>query len=174
MSLSSLQKDKKFKSLKSSEVYMEYRGRAQCLVIRDNKILMVKHKHGNDEWYCSPDGGIEKGETPEQAAVRELREECYVIGTVIKKTGEFADPYDDDNFFYTFQIDIGDQTPSLGYDPEDTAENPILSEVRWMCLDEITETDRAFLWASGLLSIPQFYEELDLWNREISYPSKRK
>jgi len=50
---------------------MKYAGRTKCLVIRDNKILMVKHRHENDEWYCSPGGGIEKGEKPEQAAIRE-------------------------------------------------------------------------------------------------------
>jgi 8-oxo-dGTP diphosphatase len=152
---------------------MAYKGRAQCLVIRDNKILMVKHKHGEDEWYCSPGGGIEKGETPEQAALRELQEECNVSGCIIKKTSEYVDPYDDKNFFYTFHIDIGEQTPSLGYDPEEAEENPVLSEVRWMNLNEITETDRAFLWASGLLSIAQFSDELESWNREISYPNKR-
>jgi 8-oxo-dGTP pyrophosphatase MutT (NUDIX family) len=151
---------------------MDYKGRAQCLVIRDNKILMVKHKHEGREWYCTPGGGIEKGETPEQAAIRELREECNVSGIIVKKTSEYVDPYDDNNFFYTFHVDIGNQNPSLGYDPE-IIENPILVEVRWMALNEISEMDRVFLWAAGLLSIVQFEKEVELWNREISYPSKR-
>jgi len=152
---------------------MEYRGRAQCLVVREDKILMVKHRHGEEEWYCSPGGGIEEGETPERAAIRELREECNVDGVIIKKTGEYADPYDDGKYFYTFYIDIGDQAPSLGYDPEEPAENPVLIDVRWMALDEISEVDRAFLWASGLVSIPRFAEELISWSSDISYPSKR-
>ena len=38
---------------------------------------------------------------------------------------------------------------------------------------ELSEIDRAFLWASGLLSIIDFAEELNSWNRDISYPSKR-
>ena len=151
---------------------MDYRGRAQCLVVRDNKVLMVKHKHGNDEWYCSPGGGIEKGETPEQAAIRELREECNMSGTIIKKTSEYVDPYDDNNFFYTFHVNIGNQTPSLGYDPEETLKVHTLVEVRWMSLDELSEIDRAFLWASGLLSIKQFAGELESLSREISYPNK--
>jgi len=141
------------------ETSTEYKGRAQCLVIKDNKILMVKHRHENNECYCSPGGSIEKGETPEQAALRELQEECNVLGTIIKKTSEYADPYNNENFFHTYHIDIGDQIPSLGYDPELTA-NPILTEVRWMSLDELSEVDRAFLWASGLLSISSFYEDL--------------
>ena len=152
---------------------MQYRGRAQCLVVRNNKILMVKHKHNNDEWFCSPGGGIEKGETPEQAAIRELQEECNVTGTIIKKTSEYIDPFDNDNYFYTFHIDIGNQTPSLGYDPENEGKEHILSDLCWLALNEISEVDRAFLWASGLLSILPFYEELSSLEREISYPAKR-
>jgi len=151
---------------------MEYKGRAQCLVVKDNKILMVKHRQGNDEWYCNPGGGIEKGETPEHAAIRELQEECNVTGTIINKTSEWIDPYDNENIFYTYHIDIGEQFPSLGYDPE-VMTNPILTEVRWMTLDELCEIDRAFLWASGLLSIPSFFEELISWNRDISHPGMR-
>ena len=152
---------------------MEYKGRAQCLVVSDNKILMVKHRQGDLEWYCSPGGGIEKDETPEQAAIRELQEECNVSGVIIKQTSVYADPYDDANFFYMYHVDIGAQTPCLGHDPED-AKTHSLVEVRWMSLDEISELGRAFLWASGLLSIRQFAEELESWgDDEISYPNKR-
>ena len=151
---------------------MSCKGRAQCLVVREGKILMVKHRHGGEEWYCAPGGGIEAGETPEQAALRELQEECNVTGTIIRKTSEYADPYSADKFFYTYHIDIGDQTPSLGYDPE-LPDDPILAGVRWMALDEISEVDRAYLWSAGLLSIPEFARELDTWAREISYPGRR-
>ena len=151
---------------------MNYKGRAQCLVVRGDQLLMVKHQHQDDEWYCTPGGGIEPGETPEQAALRELQEECNVAGVIVKKTSEYVDPYDDTNFFYTFYIDIGDQTPCLGNDPEPNKQH-VLAEVRWMALNELSEVDRAFLWASGLLSVPHFMAELDSLTREISYPSKR-
>ena len=151
---------------------MEYKGRAQCLVVRDSKILMVKHRQGGDEWYCSPGGGIEEGETPEQAALRELQEECNVSGSIIKKTSEYVDPYDDKSFFYTFHVDIGGQIPRLGNDPEEGKTHELV-EVRWMSLNELSEVDRAFLWASGLLSVYPFSIEVESWSREISYPNKR-
>jgi len=152
---------------------MTFNGRAQCLVVRGGKILMVKHRlDGDEEWYCLPGGGIENGKTPEQAALRELQEECCVTGTTIKKTSEWADPYDGTKKLYTYYIDIGEQTPSLGSDPE-FLDRPVLFEVRWMALDEISEVDRAYLWSAGLLSIPQFAAELDTWAREISYPGRR-
>jgi ADP-ribose pyrophosphatase YjhB (NUDIX family) len=133
---------------------------------------MVKHKIGNDEHYCLPGGGIEKGETPEQATVRELQEECCVSGEIIKKLSEYADPYDDSTVFYTYQVDIGNQIPALGTDPDVTG-IPVLVGVRWMPLDEICERDRAYLWSAGLISIKQFAEELETWGDDISYPEKR-
>jgi 8-oxo-dGTP pyrophosphatase MutT (NUDIX family) len=42
---------------------MDYKDGALCLVIRDNKILMVKHRRGSNEYYTLPGGGIEQGET---------------------------------------------------------------------------------------------------------------
>jgi len=151
---------------------MDYKGRAQCLVVRGNKLLMMRNRQDGDEWYCTPGGGIEPGETPEQAALRELQEECNVTGTIIRKTSEWVGPFDPDEFFYTYHVDIGEQIPSLGYDPE-LPDNPILVDACWMALNELSEVDRAYLWASGLLSIAQFAHELDTWAREISYPGRR-
>ncbi|MCL2195957.1 MAG: NUDIX hydrolase [Oscillospiraceae bacterium] len=63
------------------------KGRAQALVTRGNQVLMVQHCVGDEAWYCLPGGGIEVGESPAQAALRELREECNVIGTIAAPTG---------------------------------------------------------------------------------------
>lgn len=151
---------------------MKYNGRAQCIVIRENKILMVKHRDDEGEYFCIPGGRIEEGETPEQAAIRELQEECCVLGKIVKKTSEYVGPFEMDKYFYSFQVDIGDQIPKLGYDPE-LLDDPILVGVQWVSLDEICERDRAYLWASGLLCIEQFADELSSWGDDISFPTKR-
>lgn len=148
---------------------MERRDRSQCIVIRDGKILMAKHRQNGEEWRCLPGGAIEKGESPEEAALRELLEECCVQGSIIKKTSEYSDPFSDGQN-YTFFIDIGDQNPTLGEDPE-IKETPILFGIDWLSLNEICERDRAFVWAAGLLSINEFANELTSWGDDISYPS---
>ena len=49
---------------------------AQALVIQENKILMVKqYVQSGDIVWNYPGGGIEKNETPEQACIREVKEE---------------------------------------------------------------------------------------------------
>ncbi len=145
--------------------------RSQCIVIRKKQILMVTHSKEGLQWLCLPGGAVEANESHEEAALRELREECLVEGVLIKKTSQYADPFSGGST-YTFFVEIGDQNPRLGKDPE-LSENPILIDVGWYYLDEICERDRAFLWAAGLLSIHEFADELSQWGDDISFPSFR-
>lgn len=54
---------------------MEYRKSAQAFVVRGNEILVTQEVQWKDNEWGFPGGQIEEGETPEQAALRELIEE---------------------------------------------------------------------------------------------------
>lgn len=49
--------------------------RAQVVLLRNDQILLARHKRGEYVYWVLPGGAVEPGETPEQAAVRETREE---------------------------------------------------------------------------------------------------
>ena len=82
--------------------------RAQCIVHRGNRLLMVQHRLDGGYW-ALPGGGVEEGETPAQAALRELREECCVEGVIIRETSHTTYPEGWEHI--TYLVDIGGQTP---------------------------------------------------------------
>ena len=150
------------------------RHRSMAFVVRDNKILMEKIYYDNRYFYTIPGGGIEENETPEEAAIRELKEECGLDGTIVKKVA-VSYGRGDGSEEHVYEVDVPyDQEPITGYDPEEPSDNQPIKKVCWMRLDELSEKDRAFLWSYGLMAVEGYYEEIVSWGDEISYPTKNR
>lgn len=54
------------------------RNRSSSILIAHNKVALIKRVREKGVYYVFPGGGIEEGETPEEAAVRETLEELGV------------------------------------------------------------------------------------------------
>lgn len=86
------------------------RNSARSIVIRDGKIAMIHSK--KYDYYKFPGGGIEKGENPKEAMIRETREETglIVIPETIREYGyvhriqksdyDSTECFVQDNFYY--------------------------------------------------------------------------
>lgn len=100
------------------------RNRSVAIVVRNGAVLVEKTYYEGRYFYALPGGGIEEGESPEETALRELKEECGLDGKIIKP------------------------------------------------LNIVQKKDRAFLWAYGLMEVEEFWDEVQSWGDEISYPKK--
>lgn len=51
------------------------RNRASAVILKDEKVLLIERVKPSESYYVFPGGGIEEGESPEAAVVREVKEE---------------------------------------------------------------------------------------------------
>ena len=146
------------------------RNRSMALVVRDNAILMIQAFRRNSYIWELPGGGIEPGETAEEAAIRELKEECGLAGVINRPLNTIH--CKDGSTEYIFLVDVsGEQEAIVGTDPEVSNEQEqSIKKVGWKKLDELSERDRAFLWSCGLLEVEGYFDLVLSWGNAISYP----
>ncbi|WP_164117871.1 NUDIX domain-containing protein [Sphingorhabdus sp. Alg239-R122] len=65
---------------------------AKIMAFNDaGELLLIRHSYGKSHLYMLPGGGVHRGEDPENAAVRELREETGCTAHDVKLLGEYLD-----------------------------------------------------------------------------------
>ncbi len=103
---------------------------------------MVHHQHDGRDYWTLPGGGVEPGETPAQAAVREVWEEMGLHTRVRSLLYEGPFP---PGFAYQWEacflveVAAAGQEAALGFDPEEEhlpPETRMLQGVGWFTLDE--------------------------------------
>lgn len=64
------------------------RNRAGIILIEKDKLALIERHRGERHYFAFPGGGIDEGESPQQAAVREAEEELGIIVAVKQKVAE--------------------------------------------------------------------------------------
>ena len=110
-----------------------------CAAVVDNDcILMVFHRHGGRAYWTLPGGGVEEGETPQQAAMREVKEET---GLDVECSRFLFDEPFDGGICRCFLMTLGETRKiSLGHDPEEAhlkATDRMLQGVAWHQLESM-------------------------------------
>ncbi|MBM6617411.1 NUDIX domain-containing protein [Bacillus suaedaesalsae] len=65
------------------------RNRGSAVIIQNGKVALIKRTKSEEVYYVFPGGGVEEGESPEEATIREVKEELgvrienkYLLATV--------------------------------------------------------------------------------------------
>lgn len=86
--------------------------RSRAVIIKDGKLLVIHRFNNGKEYWVFPGGGVEPGETDEQAAVREAKEETSVDVKVDKLL--YRHKYDDGTERLYYLCDYISGEPKLG------------------------------------------------------------
>jgi 8-oxo-dGTP pyrophosphatase MutT (NUDIX family) len=117
------------------------------LLDESDRVLLVRFWDGDRSWWCAPGGGIEDGESDEEAAGRELAEEVGLphveLGPHIwvrRHVGVFRGrPFDQRERYLVARTDR--------FEPAPSAHKPVEHEprdMRWWSLEELGESDEDF------------------------------
>ena len=67
---------------------LKMRNRSGIILIENNKLALIERHRNGLHYFAFPGGGIDEGESPEQAAVREAEEELGVVVGIQQKAAE--------------------------------------------------------------------------------------
>lgn len=113
------------------------RVRASLIIIRDNKFLFVEQLVKEKLRNVFIGGGVEDGETPQEAALRELSEEANIKGKIVFGPAVLVTEMIENIFIVSIPEN---SEPVLGYDPELPLDKQEIKSLIWR--DSIEEIDK--------------------------------
>lgn len=115
------------------------RDRAAAVLLKENQIALIKRSWKDETYFVFPGGGIEEGETPEQAAEREVFEE---LGLVVKvRDCLVQEQYKGTQFFFGADILSGEFGSGKGEEFQDVQRNRGQYEPVWLPVSELIQKD---------------------------------
>lgn len=120
--------------------------RAGVVLIEDDKVSLIERFRNGSHYYVFPGGGVDEGETPREAAIREMDEETGLRVTVKRKLAEihFGLSY---QIYYLVERVGGEYGTGTGEEYTDIySEGSVHGTYApvWMSLDELSEHENVY------------------------------
>jgi 8-oxo-dGTP pyrophosphatase MutT (NUDIX family) len=122
------------------------RTRAGIILIENDKVALIERHRAGLDYFVFPGGGVDDGETPERAAVREAMEELGVEVAIKRKVAIIH--FDQSTQVYYLVERVGGEFGSgtgeefTDSDPDDPEEGIYIPV--WMPIDELPRHEKVF------------------------------
>jgi 8-oxo-dGTP diphosphatase len=121
--------------------------RAGIVLIEENKVALIERHRAGLHYFVFPGGGVDEGESPEQAAIREAMEELGIEVAIKQKVAEIQIGRKSRQVYFLvehtngkFGTGVGEEyTDSDPNDPEEGIYFPI-----WMPIDELLLHEKVY------------------------------
>jgi len=122
------------------------RVRSGVVLIENGKVALIERHRAGKHYYVFPGGGVDEGETPEQAAIREMEEETGLRVTVQRKLAEIHFGLSEQVYFLVDRLDgkfgTGMGEEFTDSDPDDPTEGVYIPI--WMPLEELPQHENIY------------------------------
>ena len=122
------------------------RVRAGVVLIENRKVALIERHRAGKHYYTFPGGGVKKGETPEDAAVREMEEETGLRVIVRRKLAEIHFGLSEQVYYLVDRLDgkfgTGTGKEITNPNPDDPTKG-VYTPI-WMSVDEITQHENVY------------------------------
>ena len=148
------------------------RTRAGIVLIEDNTVALIERHRAGLDYFVFPGGGVDEGETPEQAAVREAMEELGVEVAIKQKVVEIQIETSRQVYFLVERVagEFGTGTGEefTDSDPRDPSEGIYVPV--WMPIEELSQRQKIYPTALAQLVL---YSETNGWGNEAVVISEK-
>ena len=122
------------------------RVRAGVVLIKDDKVALIERFRDGNHYFVFPGGGVDEGEAPQDAAIREMEEETGLNVAIKRKLAEihFGLSY---QIYYLVERVSGEYGTGTGEEYTDVySENSVHGTYApvWMSLDELSEHENVY------------------------------
>jgi mutator protein MutT len=120
--------------------------RAGVVLIENGNVALIERHRAGKHYYVFPGGGVDTGETPEQAAAREMEEETGLRVTVRRKLAEIHFGLSEQIYYLVDRLEgefgTGKGEEFIDSDPDDPTEGIYLPI--WMPLEELPRHENIY------------------------------